>query len=63
MTGDQARRLPVPAADASDAALARVPVRVWDRWVDRFGGSDPGLNRFRFALQSVLTIAVILAAE
>jgi uncharacterized membrane protein YccC len=57
VTGGQARRPPVPAAGATD------PVRVWDRWVDRFVGSDPGLNRFRMALQSVLTIAVILAAE
>jgi hypothetical protein len=32
-------------------------------WVDRFLGSDPGLNRFRIALQSVLTIALILFAE
>jgi len=31
--------------------------------MDRFAGSDPGLNRFRTALASVLTIAVILAAE
>jgi uncharacterized membrane protein YgaE (UPF0421/DUF939 family) len=32
-------------------------------WFDRFIGSDPGLNRFRMALQSVLTIALILGAE
>jgi hypothetical protein len=38
-------------------------VRAWDRWLDRFAGSDPGLNRFRMALQSVVTIAVILEAE
>ncbi len=38
-------------------------MRVWDRWVDRFVGSDPGLNRFRMALQSVLTIGIILEAE
>jgi uncharacterized membrane protein YgaE (UPF0421/DUF939 family) len=38
-------------------------VRVRDRWADRFAGSDPGLNRFRMALRSVLTIGVILAAE
>ena len=31
--------------------------------VDRFLGSDPGLNRFRSALMSVLTIGVILEAE
>jgi uncharacterized membrane protein YgaE (UPF0421/DUF939 family) len=38
-------------------------VQAWDRWVDRFAGSDPGLNRFRRALQSVLTIGVILGVE
>jgi hypothetical protein len=38
-------------------------VRVWDRWVNRLAGSDPGLNRFRAALQAVLTIALILVAE
>jgi uncharacterized membrane protein YgaE (UPF0421/DUF939 family) len=42
-------------------AVAAVSVR--DRWADRFAGSDPGLNRFRMALRSVLTIGVILAAE
>jgi uncharacterized membrane protein YgaE (UPF0421/DUF939 family) len=46
-----------------DAPPPISPVRVWDRWVDHFVGSDPGLNRFRMALQSVLTIAVILEAE
>jgi len=42
---------------------AAAAVRVRDRWADRFAGSDPGLNRFRMALRSVLTIGVILAAE
>jgi uncharacterized membrane protein YgaE (UPF0421/DUF939 family) len=32
-------------------------------WVDRFLGSDPGLNRLRNSLMSVLTIALILEAE
>jgi uncharacterized membrane protein YccC len=32
-------------------------------WVDHFLGSDPGLNRLRSALMSVLTIGVILEAE
>jgi uncharacterized membrane protein YgaE (UPF0421/DUF939 family) len=32
-------------------------------WIDRFLGSDPGLNRFRSAFLSVLTIAAILEAE
>jgi uncharacterized membrane protein YgaE (UPF0421/DUF939 family) len=44
-------------------AAAHSPVRAWDRWIDRFAGSDPGLNRLRMAVQTVLTIAVILAAE
>src|SRR5260221_733739 len=52
MTGDQAARPPAPAA----------AVRVWGRRVDHFLGSDPGLNRFRAALRSVLTIALILEA-
>lgn len=42
---------------ASPAARARLG------WLDRFLGSDPGLNRFRNALLSVLSIAVILLAE
>jgi uncharacterized membrane protein YgaE (UPF0421/DUF939 family) len=39
------------------------PVRFWDKWIDRFAGSDPGLNRFRLALQTVLTIGVAIAVE
>jgi uncharacterized membrane protein YgaE (UPF0421/DUF939 family) len=31
--------------------------------IDRFAGSDPGLNRLRSAVQSVLTIGLILLAE
>jgi hypothetical protein len=34
-----------------------------NRRVDRFAGPDPGLNRFRLALQSVMSIGAILAAE
>ena len=45
------------------AAPTSAPGRGWDRWVDRFAGSDPGLNRFRMALQIVLTAAVVLGAE
>jgi uncharacterized membrane protein YgaE (UPF0421/DUF939 family) len=56
-------RSPLPVASPSDAASAGAAARFWDRWVDRFAGSDPGLNRFRMALQSVLTVAVILEAE
>jgi uncharacterized membrane protein YccC len=43
--------------------VGRVQVSLRARWADRISGSDPGLNRLRMALQSVLTIAVILAAE
>jgi hypothetical protein len=50
---------PVPGGAASIGA----PERVLDRWIDRFAGSDPGLNRLRLALQSVLAIGVILGAE
>jgi uncharacterized membrane protein YccC len=32
-------------------------------WVDRFVGSDPGLNRFRSALLAVVTVAAVLEAE
>jgi uncharacterized membrane protein YgaE (UPF0421/DUF939 family) len=32
-------------------------------WIDRFLGSDPGLNRLRNALHSVVTIAVSIEAE
>jgi hypothetical protein len=35
----------------------------WHSWVDRFAGSDPGLNRFRIALQTTLAAAAILGAE
>ena len=44
-------------------AAAHAPVRAWDRWIDRVAGSDPGLNRLRMAVESVLTIGLILAAE
>jgi uncharacterized membrane protein YgaE (UPF0421/DUF939 family) len=50
-----------PAQARPPAPAAAAAIR--SRWVDRFVGSDPGLNRFRTALQSVLTIAAILAAE
>jgi hypothetical protein len=45
------------------AAVARAPERIRNRWVDLLVSSDPGLNRFRAAAQSVLTIAVALGAE
>jgi hypothetical protein len=32
-------------------------------WLDRFAGSDPGLNRFRMAFQCVLSIAAVIGAE
>jgi uncharacterized membrane protein YgaE (UPF0421/DUF939 family) len=59
VTPPVAARPPESAACVADTA----PVRVWDSWVDRFVGSDPGLNRFRTALQTVLTIGLTLAAE
>ncbi len=50
---------------AVEAIRARTdaPARIRNEWVDRFLGSDPGLNRLRMALQGVLSIAVILGAE
>ncbi|HWF17489.1 MAG TPA: FUSC family protein [Acidimicrobiales bacterium] len=45
------------------AAPAGSPERSRSRWVDLLISSDPGLNRLRGAAQSVLTIAVALAAE
>ncbi len=45
------------------AAAAGTPERFRSRWVDLLVSSDPGLNRLRLAAQSVLTIAVALAAE
>jgi uncharacterized membrane protein YccC len=45
----------VPPGDASSS--------IRNDWVDRFVGSDPGLNRFRDALQSVLTVGLALLAE
>jgi hypothetical protein len=51
----------------SSTAVAAPPASPapWDasQWVDRLLGSDPGLNRFRMAVQGVLTIALILEAE
>jgi hypothetical protein len=38
---------PIPAADVPAGAAAQAR----DRWVDRFAGSDPGLNRFRMPLR------------
>ncbi|MCU1489192.1 MAG: hypothetical protein JWM85_597 [Acidimicrobiaceae bacterium] len=52
----------------SRSSLAAVPPaspasRIRSDWVDRFLGSDPGLNRIRIAAQGLLTIGLILAAE
>ena len=38
-------------------------LRIRNEWADRLLGSDPGLNRLRLALQTVLTIAIALGAE
>ena len=53
------------SAAAGPVALpqARALERRWDELADRFAGSDPGLNRFRNALMSVVTIGVTLEAE
>ena len=50
-------------APRAPAAPGGASVRYWGSWVDRFAGSDPGLNRFRMALQTVLTIGAAIAAE
>jgi uncharacterized membrane protein YccC len=46
----------------SRSAVPRSPLGRGE-WVDRFLGSDPGLNRLRNALQCVLTVAVVLEAQ
>jgi len=51
--------MPVSEAEAPIGA----PARILSRWIDRFAGSDPGLNRFRAALEAVLMVAVALGAE
>ena len=55
------------ASVRAPAGLVPPPPRARERfrstWVDRFLGSDPGLNRFRLALQSLVSIGVILEAE
>ncbi|SNQ48817.1 conserved membrane hypothetical protein [Frankia canadensis] len=48
---------------AAPAAQARPAERLRERWAIRALGSDPGLNRFRMALHSVITIGLILVAE
>jgi uncharacterized membrane protein YccC len=48
---------------AADTLPASPAPRHTSQLVDRFLGSDPGLNRFRIAVQSVLTIGLILLAE
>jgi uncharacterized membrane protein YgaE (UPF0421/DUF939 family) len=55
---------PVTASSASlTAHSSPTRARLRNVWVDRFLGSDPGLNRFRNALHSILTIGIILEAE
>jgi uncharacterized membrane protein YgaE (UPF0421/DUF939 family) len=56
MTAVAPSRLPPPRP----GGVVRNPIR---ESVDRFVGSDPGLNRFRSSVQSVLTIGLILLAE
>jgi uncharacterized membrane protein YgaE (UPF0421/DUF939 family) len=54
--------VPTVGLESRPGAATPVP-RSRAEWFDRFIGSDPGLNRFRMALQSVLTVALILGAE
>jgi uncharacterized membrane protein YccC len=52
------------ALRAALKGLPRPPAtRERGQWMDRFLGSDPGLNRFRNALHCVLSIAAALEAE
>ena len=64
---DRRRAVTPPVAGRPPESAAGAPgdvlIRFWDRWVDRFAGSDPGLNRLRMALQGVLTIQCRLGAE
>jgi uncharacterized membrane protein YgaE (UPF0421/DUF939 family) len=53
-------RLDVPTAPVAPASPAE---RLRQRWLDRFLGSDPGLNRFRLALHSIITIGLAMGAE
>ena len=55
----------VPSSDSSTTAGESVIHEVGSgrTWIDRLVGSDPGLNRLRSAVLSVVTIGLILAAE
>jgi len=45
-------------------AALRPEIVSWrERWFDRFLGSDPGLNRLRLALRTIVTIGAILVTE
>jgi uncharacterized membrane protein YgaE (UPF0421/DUF939 family) len=48
-----------PAGVAAQGVLSRAR----GEWLDRFLGSDPGLNRLRMAAQTVITIALTLVVE
>jgi len=56
--GSATRHLSAAVAPAGGRRAPR-----YQDWVDRFVGSDPGLNRFRMALQTVVTIGIALLAE
>ena len=61
---DRRRAVTPPVAGGLPSeSPAAAPLRPWDRWVDRFAGSDPGLNRLRMALLGVLTIGAAIGAE
>jgi uncharacterized membrane protein YgaE (UPF0421/DUF939 family) len=55
--------LSVVTEERSTAARIGLPTVPAREWADRLVGSDPGLNRFRGALQAVASIGVILGAE
>jgi uncharacterized membrane protein YgaE (UPF0421/DUF939 family) len=49
--------------EVARAAAPGVLTRLRGEWLDRFLGSDPGLNRLRTAAQTVITIALALVVE
>lgn len=51
-----------PGGGPEDSAVMRRRLRQVE-WLDRFAGSDPGLNRLRLASQAVVSIGVAIAAE
>jgi hypothetical protein len=50
----------LPTLDAPPVSRPEHHRRSAMEWMDRFAGSDPGLNRFRMALQCVLGVAAAI---